>query len=333
MTIAPFVPAFGIGSGHAQTLYPALCRKQIAPSISKERFELDDGDFVDCFWHERASIDDNRDIVVLFHGLEGSFNSPYILGMMRRLGEEGYSSVLMHFRGCSNEDNRLHYSYHSGKTDDAKAWIEELVIRYPNSNIHTIGYSLGGNMMLKLIGEYGDTSPIKSAISISAPLKLDICADRIDRGFSKIYQKHLMKSLRKKLTQKYQIHDMESHIGIDIEEVQDLKTFWEFDDIYTAKVNGFSSAQEYYEASSAIGHLRDITTPTLIIQALDDPFMTPDILPTKEEISPFVVLEVYPHGGHVGFVSGTIRRPVYWLEDRISHFLSHTNVYNLTEVG
>lgn len=317
----PFTPAFGIGNGHAQTLYPALYRKQIAPQIEEERFELDDGDFVDCFWHKRGDIESSKGIVVLFHGLEGSFNSPYIQGMMRRLGDDGYSSVLMHFRGCSAEDNRLHYSYHSGKTDDAKAWIEELVARYPDSDIHTIGYSLGGNMMLKLLGEYGDTTPIKSAISISAPLRLDVCADRIDRGFSRIYQKHLMRSLTKRLTQKYQTHDMESHIGIDVDSVKSLHTFWEFDDVYTAKVNGFSSAQEYYKASSAIGYLRDITTPTLIIQALDDPFMTPEILPTKEEISPSVELEIYPHGGHVGFVSGTIRRPFYWLEGRISSFL------------
>ncbi|SFV64014.1 Hydrolase, alpha/beta fold family functionally coupled to Phosphoribulokinase [hydrothermal vent metagenome] len=318
---APFIPAFGLGSGHAQTLYPALCRREVAPQIDRERFELDDGDFVDCFWHKRDDIESSRGIVVLFHGLEGSFDSPYIQGMMRRLGEDGYSSVLMHFRGCSGEDNRLHYSYHSGKTDDAKAWIEELMGRYPNSPIHTIGYSLGGNMMLKLLGEYSDTSPIKSAISISAPLRLDICADRIDRGFSKIYQKHLMRSLTKSLVSKYERHDMESYIGIDADSVKTIETFWEFDDIYTARVNGFSSAQEYYSASSAIGYLKDIKIPTLIIQALDDPFMTPEILPKKEEISSSIELEVYPHGGHVGFVSGTIYRPIYWLEGRISRFL------------
>ena len=322
---SPFIPAFGLGNGHAQTLYSALCRKQVAPQITKERFELDDGDFVDSFWHKRDDIDSSRGIVVLFHGLEGSFDSPYIQGMMRRLGEDGYSSVLMHFRGCSSEANRLHYSYHSGKTDDAKAWIEELISRYPKSDIHTIGYSLGGNMMLKLLGEYGETSPIKSAISISAPLRLDICADRIDRGFSKIYQKHLMRSLKKNLISKYQMHDMKSHIGIDVDSVKSIKTFWEFDDIYTAKVNGFSSAQEYYAISSARGYLKDITTPTLIIQALDDPFMTPEILPTKEELSPSIELEVYPHGGHVGFVSGTIVNPTYWLEGRISSFLSCAN--------
>jgi len=245
---------------------------------------------------------------------------------MRRLGEDRYSSVLMHFRGCSGEDNRLHYSYHSGKTDDAKAWIDELIVRYPESDIYTIGYSLGGNMMLKLLSEYGDTSPIKSAISISAPLRLDICATRIDSGFSKIYQRHLMRDLKESLISKYQRHDMKSHIGIDVDSVEKLKTFWEFDDIYTAKVNGFSSAQEYYTISSARGYLNDITTPTLIIQALDDPFMTSEILPTKEEISPSIELEVYPHGGHVGFVSGTIYKPVYWLEGRISSFLSQGNL-------
>jgi len=316
-----FSPAVGLSSEHIQTLFAPFFRRQTPPTIESEIFELSDGDFVECFWQDRPPINSNKPIVILFHGLEGSFNSPYIQGMMKSLKSSGFASVLMHFRGCSGIENRLYYSYHSGKTDDAKAWIGEVSSRYPKSQLYAIGYSLGGNMLLKLLGEWGDRSLIDRAISISAPMQLDICADRIDRGFSKVYQLHLMRHLKKSLIDRYDKHDMKSYIDLDRDEVKRLKTFWEFDDAYTAKVNGFSTATNYYTKASAKQYLKDITTPTLIIHALDDPFMTPDILPKEDEISPSVELEIYPHGGHVGFISGTILKPTYWLEYRVPIYL------------
>jgi len=322
MTHTPqaFVPARGLRSGHAQTLYPALFRKQPTPKIKKERFELQDGDFVECFWH---NIDEDREaqpIVILFHGLEGSFYSPYIQGVMHSLAGDGFASVIMHFRGCSGVDNRLPSSYHSAKTDDAKHWIKEVAHRYPNSQLFAIGYSLGGNMLLNLLAECRHDTSLTAAISISAPLQLDICADTIDNGFSKIYQKYLMRHLKTSLLNKYKSHDMQRYIGISQKEVKKLRTFWEFDDIYTAKINGFGNANNYYKKASAKQYLKQIVTPTLIIHALDDPFMTPDILPKRSEISSAIELEVYPHGGHVGFISGTITKPEYWLDRRVSRF-------------
>ena len=320
-TYKAFRPAIGLRSGHLQTLFPSFFRRQTAPTIESEIFELDDGDFVECSWHYRPPAGSSRAIVILFHGLEGSFNSPYIQGMMNTLKSNGLSSVLMHFRGCSGRENRLHYSYHSGKTDDAKAWIEEVSKRYPKSQLYAIGYSLGGNMLLKLLGEWGDNSLIDRAISISAPMQLDICADRIGRGFSQIYQTHLMRHLKRSLINRYDRHDMKRYIGLDRDEIKRLKTFWEFDNAYTAKVNGFGTATNYYKKASSKQYLKNITTPTLIIHALDDPFMTPDILPKKDEISPYIELEIYPHGGHVGFISGTILKPTYWLEYRVPIYL------------
>ncbi|MEA3374244.1 MAG: hydrolase [Campylobacterota bacterium] len=318
-----FQPAFGLKNRHLQTLFPALFRKQPRPEIEIEQFELSDGDFVECFWHYRPNKEDNRPIVVLFHGLEGSYESPYIQGIMHALKQAGFSSVLMHFRGCSGKVNRLARSYHSGETADAKAWFESLAERYPRSPLFAVGYSLGGNMLLKLLGEWGGTSPVTAAVSVSAPMQLDVCADRMERGFSKFYQHHLMKGLKRQLLKKYRYHNMQSLIGIDEKGVRKLRSFWEFDDVYTGPVHGFGSAAEYYRKSSSKQFLKAIRTNTLIIQALDDPFMSSEILPEKKEVPSDVRIELYPHGGHVGFVSGSFLKPCYWLDDRIVNYFSH----------
>jgi len=321
-----FKPAFGLKNRHLQTLYPAFFRKQIQPKTKTEVFELDDGDFVECFWCEKPPTDD-RDIVILFHGLEGSYKSPYIQGMMNALQKAGFGSVLMHFRGCSGKQNRLARAYHSGDTADAKAWIKSLSKRYPKSSLHAVGYSLGGNMLLKLLGEWGDKSPLKSAVSVSAPMQLDISANTINKDFSKFYQKHLLKHLKASLFKKYKSHPMQTLIGFEEKNIKLIKTFWEFDDIYTAKIHGFSSAKEYYRLSSAKQYLKSIHTPTLIIHAKDDPFMTEEILPKPSEISPYVKLDIQEHGGHVGFIDGTVLHPIYWLEERVVSVLSTASLH------
>ncbi len=321
-----FKPAFGLKNRHFQTLYSTFFRKQPLPETQLERFELADGDFVECFWHRKPENSANTPIVILFHGLAGSYQSPYIKGMMHALAKEGFASVLMHFRGCSGKPNRLPRSYHSGDTADAKAWIEHLASHYPDSPLYGVGYSLGANMLLKLMGEWRNNALLKAAVAVSAPMQLDICANQMERGFSKIYQAHLMKDLTASLLQKYRFHPMESHLGLDQKAAKKLRTFWEFDDAYTAPIHGFASAQEYYQRASARQYLKAIQKETLIIHALDDPFMTPKVLPGQNEVSPKVHLEIYPHGGHVGFISGSFLRPRYWLEERIVRFLLQLTV-------
>ncbi len=315
-----FQPAAGLHNRHLQTLFPALLRKQPRPAVERECFELGDGDFVDCFWHNRPEPGADTPIAVLFHGLAGSFESPYIQGIMQALAAENISSVLMHFRGCSGRPNRLPRSYHSGDTADARAWLEHLKKRYPQSPLFAVGYSLGGNMLLKLLGEWGDASPLRAALSVSAPMQLEVCADRMNRGFSRLYQRHLMKELKASLLQKFRSHEMRSLIGINESGVKKMVSFWEFDDIYTGPIHGFGSASEYYEKCSAKQFLKKITTDTLILHALDDPFMTPEVLPHKEELPPCVRLELSAHGGHVGFVGGSLCKPHYWLEERITYY-------------
>jgi len=317
----PFVPAAGLGNPHLQTLFPPLFRHPKPPEVTVETFELSDGDFVDCYWHEnRRETAEDAPVVTLFHGLEGSFRSSYIRGMMHALAREGFVPVVMHFRGCSGRPNRLPRSYHSGDTADARAWLHALRQRYPKAPLLAAGYSLGGNMLLKLLGEEGAASPLQAAVAVSAPMQLALSADRIDRGFSKCYQAYLLRDLRRTLREKYRRFDMESLIGLPEAKVETLKTFRAFDDAYTAPIHGFASADDYYRRCSAQQYLQDIAVPTLILHALDDPFMPPEVLPDPKTLPHNVTLETSTHGGHVGFVGGTPLRPSYWLEERIIRF-------------
>ena len=316
-----FKPKLTLKNRHLQTLYAPLFRKQTTPKVEVEHFNLEDGDFLESYWYNEKP-NDNRPIVVLFHGLAGSFNSPYIQGIMKALEAKGFSSVLMHFRGCSGKENLLPRAYHSGDTADARAWLNYLRVKYKESNLYAIGYSIGGNMLLKLLGEDGEKSILQSAVSVSAPMDLDITAKTINKGFSKRYQAHLLKPLKETLLAKFDKFDMEILLNKTRQDIQNIKTIEEFDEYYTAPINGFKSAQDYYKKCSAKQFLKDIKVPTLIIHALDDPFMTPKILPCENEISEHIQLKITKHGGHVGFVHGGIFKPKYWLEERIVDYLS-----------
>jgi predicted alpha/beta-fold hydrolase len=316
-----FTPAIGLQNPHLQTLYPTFFNKEKVTQTEVEIFKLPDGDFVECVWEKKPSKDSTKPIVTLFHGLAGGFNSPYIQHAMLASCDAGFSVVVMQFRGCGTMANRYARSYHSGETEDAKAWIEELHKRHPKASLFGVGYSLGGNMLLKLMGELQEKTLLKKAISISAPMQLELSSAHINHGFSKLYQYHLMESLKKDLTAKYELFDIEKLTKFKKENIEKLTTFWEFDDAYTAPIHGFKDAKEYYEKSSAKPYLKFIKKPTLIIHALDDPFMPPTILPTKDEISSYIKLKVSKHGGHVGFVAATALKPEYWLKKAIINFL------------
>ena len=308
---------------HIQTLFASFFRKDRLQKVVTEEFTLPDGDFVEVVWNKEKPKD-QRPIVVLFHGLAGSVNSPYIVGLMNALNTKGYASVLMHFRGCGKKENLKPRAYHSGDTADAKAWIEHLHKNYPNNPLHAVGFSIGGNMLLKLLGEWQEQTPLRSAVSISAPMRLDICADTIEKGFAKVYQNYLLKPLKQSLLAKYKKFNMQELLGIDEQRVKEIKTVRKFDELYTAKIHGFASSEDYYERCSARQFLKDICTPTLIIHALDDPFMTPEILPNSNEVSEFVTLDISPCGGHVGFVGGFFEVE-YWLEGRVWNFFHITS--------
>jgi predicted alpha/beta-fold hydrolase len=312
-----FNPPFLLKNRHIQTLYSSLFKKIKKHNFYVERFDLSDGDFIECYWYKQRQNSSHKPLVLLFHGLAGSYKSPYIQSTIKMLDKNGFESVVVHFRGCSGVDNKKPISYHSGKTDDAKEYIKSLQIRFKDIKLYAIGYSLGANMLLKLLAEFKKDSPIQKAIAISSPLVLDICASRMDKGFSKFYQYILLKDLKKGLLDKYAKHDMQSLLNFKKEDIKKIRTFWDFDEVYTAPIHGFDSAKDYYKRCSSREFLKDIQTPTLIINSKDDPFMTPEVLPKKSELSKSIKLEVLEKGGHVGFIDGCFFKPKYWLEDRI----------------
>ena len=225
----------------------------------------------------------------------------------------------MHFRGCAQEENRLPRSYHSG---DALEFIQSVKKEFKSSKLYAVGYSLGANMLLKLLGELQKNTLIEKAVAVSPPMQLDICANKMNQGVSKYYQHRLLKSLNNSLDKKYDTHDMQKLIKLKRDDIKNLRSFWAFDEAYTAPIHGFDSAQDYYTKSSSKQYLKTIQTPTLIIHSLDDPFMTPQVLPHKDELSDFVQLHITKNGGHVGFIAGSIFKPEYWLEKQIVKFLS-----------
>ncbi|VAW67861.1 Putative esterase YheT functionally coupled to phosphoribulokinase homolog [hydrothermal vent metagenome] len=320
-----FTPASGLSNAHLQTLLPILLRKNLKFKGVKQRLELDDGDFLDLVWTEKPAnnaAQKNKPIVIVFHGLEGSIHSPYAKGMMLAIKARGWIGLLMHFRGCSEFDNRLARTYHSGETADAKQLLNWLKKHYANANLAAVGFSLGGNMLLKLQAELAEASPFNAVVSVCAPLQLDACATRLNSGFSKIYQMYLLFYLKQKLRTKSTQHDYKKLINFDVNNVHKIKNFWTFDDKVTAPLHGFLGADDYYKQCSSRQYLKNIKNPSLILLALDDPFMLPEIIPEEAELSATTQLELSLTGGHVGFINGTVLKPKYWLEERVPEFLS-----------
>lgn len=322
MSGSPFKPAWWLPNSHFQTIWPALCRRPISLQLSRERIDLPDGDFVDLDWIQPE--EKNTPVVLILHGLEGSIESHYAKSMLLTLSQKGWRGVFMHFRGCSGEHNRLPRGYHSGDTEDVTFIVETLLNREPNLQLAAIGYSLGGNVLLKWLGETGHENALKAAIAISVPFELHNAATRIQKGFSRFYQWYFIKCLRERLSKKFQTMtcSLDTHI-FDPSDINKVTTMYEFDDKITAPLHGFSGVNEYYSTASSRQYLANIHVPTLIVHAKDDPFMSEDVIPAEDELSPKVKLEVTEAGGHVGFVTGKYPwRPQYWLETRIPEFLA-----------
>lgn len=308
---ADFAPAWWLRNRHLQTIFPNFFRPRPRIVLRRERLELPDGDFTDVEWTLRRK----GPIVVVLHGLEGSVRSRYATAILRRIEAYGWRGALLHFRGCSGEPNRTTRSYHSGFTEDFDWFVRELKRREPETPIAALGYSLGGNALLKWLGETDDApSLIATAVAVSVPFDLAEAGRAIDSGFSKLYQWVLMRRMRRSARRKFAAMAM----PVPRPDFARLRTFRQFDDVLTAPLHGFKDADDYYRCCSSRHFLRHIRVPTLILHAADDPFMTPVVIPAPDELSPAVTLELADRGGHVGFVGGTNPlRPRYWLEERI----------------
>jgi predicted alpha/beta-fold hydrolase len=309
-----FKPAWWLPGAHLQTLFPQLFRNRQPPPLQRERLDLSDGDFVDIDW----TLDTTGPLVLLLHGLEGSIRSHYVAGLMNSLRDRGFRVALLYFRGCSGEPNRLPRSYHSGETGDVDTVIRHIAKRQPQRALHAIGISLGGNVLLKWLGEHPHQSLVRRAVAVSVPFELNTAARRLERGLSRLYQAHLLGKLRRSTRAKASRVDL----PIDLAGLAGFTSFRSFDHHVTAPLHGFDGVDDYYRQSSSRSFIKRIETPTLILHARDDPFMTPDAVPRPGELGAGVQLELSDRGGHVGFVGGTLPwKPHYWLDTRVCEFL------------
>lgn len=286
-----------------------------------ERWDTPDGDFVDI-WRLEGPIDAPR--LLLLHGLEGTIHSHYVAGFFGEARRRGWSADLLIFRGCGSEPNRTPRFYHSGETGDTAFVLERLIREAPRTPIVLAGVSLGGNVLLKLLGEWSAAAPreIVAAAAISVPFDLERGARFISHGFSKIYDRHFLRTLRAKAREKLaRFPDLFDRRRLDA-----ARSIYEFDDAVTAPVHGFASAHDYYWQSSSVRWLHRIRVGTFLLSAVDDPFLPSTVLDKVRNIArenPQLQLEFTPHGGHVGFVAGGWPgRPFYYAEWRACEFLS-----------
>jgi hypothetical protein len=306
-----FRPAWWLPGPHLQTIWPTLARRRPRLPLSRRRIELTDGDFIDL-----AVSDTAGPRVLVIHGLEGDLQSHYAGTLMELLSAAGYQPIFMHLRGCSGEPNRLDRSYHSGATEDLAEVLATLAQDPEGAPSAAIGFSLGGNLLLKYLGET-EQPLVATGIAVSVPFVLRDAMLRLDLGASRLYQGYLLNKLKAAFRRKFTARPCP--LPVEIESIRD---FNQFDDQVTAPLCGFAGVFDYYSRASCRQDLARITTRTLILQARDDPFMFPTTIPMEHELGAGVTLEVSPHGGHVGFVAGALPwRPVYWLEERILAFL------------
>ena len=314
MTTKPFKPAWWSRNPHLQTLWPFLFKQGGSPAYRRERFVLPDNDFIDIDWLDTAR---GKPTVILLHGLEGGSDSHYIRANSMLLAAAGLRVAVMHFRGCSGELNRLPRGYHSGDTADLSQFVSELLTREPGTPIAAVGFSLGGNVLLKWCGETGTGCPLAFAVAVSVPFDLMVAADSLDSGVSRLYQWWLVKSLKQTTLKKID----KGLLNYEREKIQRLNTFTEFDDMVTAPLHGFQGAMDYYRRCSSRPWLKHIKIPTLLLQAEDDPFLNKCGLPDASELSDTVMFELSGHGGHVGFVNAIpANGRSGWLEARICDY-------------
>ncbi len=315
-------PSWWVSGGHLQTIIPALFRKVGSSPYTRERIATPDGDFLDCDWLYATSSTPSQKLVIISHGLESNSRRSNVIGMARAFSLCGYDALAWNFRGCSGEPNRLPRAYHSGATEDLHTVLEHAAAQY--DEIYLIGFSLGGNLTLKYLGEQSETlSPkVKKAVVFSVPCDLAASSKQISRVSNRLYERRFLNSLRQKIEQKASLFPNDISLAPYLK--KQLKTLRDFDDYYTAPLHGFQNADDYYAKCSAKQFISRIAIPTLMVNAKNDVFLAPSCYPFDEARSSEVVfLETPKSGGHLGFITEETAHGLYWSEMRALGFIEN----------
>ncbi|MEW6531058.1 MAG: alpha/beta fold hydrolase [Thermodesulfobacteriota bacterium] len=315
VSLSSYVPPRFFANAHVQTIYPTLLRRVRGIQYARERIDTPDGDFVDL---DTSKVGAEKAAIIL-HGLEGDSSRAYILGMARALNRKGWDALAFNFRGCSGESNRTLRFYHSGETGDLQTVISHVIEKGGYTCLALVGFSLGGNVILKYLGERGQelSGRIWKAVVFSVPCDLASCSVKLGEPRNRIYMKRFLRMLRAKVRMKMELMpDLIDDDGYDL-----ITNFKEYDDRYTAPMFGFKDAYDYWEKASSKPFLRNIAVPTLMVNAADDPFLAKECYPVEEaQHNPALFLEIPKNGGHVGFVAFN-RDWEYWSESRALQFL------------
>jgi predicted alpha/beta-fold hydrolase len=313
---APYKRPALLFNRHLETIYPSLFRKIPAIPCTSTRIATPDDDFLDLDWYTTGG----NKLVIISHGLEGNSKRAYVLGMVRAFTALGYDALAWNYRGCSPELNRKPRFYHSGATDDLNTLVDHARSLNRYDEISLVGFSLGGNLTLKYLGEqYPSGRLIHKAVAISTPLDLVSSCDALAKPANWMYVKRFLTSLKRKVIEKSKV--MKLPISTDLDAINTLRAF---DDQVTAPLHGFRDADDYYKKNSALPYLGHIPNNTLILSALNDPFLSVECYPDKINNSN-VTLEFPDHGGHVGFTTFN-QNGLYWSELRATSFIAGIHV-------
>jgi predicted alpha/beta-fold hydrolase len=314
--VPPFVPARGLASPHAQTVFANFARPSRLPPVVRERWDTPDGDVLDVL---RLTAPPDAPHALLLHGLESRADSGYMATTLRTLGDAGFGVCALAFRSCGFAPNKQPRTYHAGETDDALFALARMRARVRGPLV-AVGFSLGGSVLLNLLARTGDAAPIVAGATVSAPLDLAPCVDRLDRGrgWVRLYRERFLLRLKRKAREKGRRFP-----GLlDLDAVAKARTIRRFDTLVTAPLHGFESADHYYAEASAGPHLGRIARPVLMLHADDDPLVPGATLPPSfGDHAPLVSVRTQ-HGGHVAFVAGTPLRPHFWFEPLVARFLT-----------
>ncbi len=306
-----FDPPWWLRNKHVQSIYANVFKQRSTVDLKWEELVLSDGDFIDLAWAGPAPL--GAPILILLHGLEGSAYSHYIQEMINLFIQHDWRIAVMHFRSCSGRLNRMSKFYNAESTDDFKEVVDHISQRFHNCPIFAMGFSLGGNILLRYLAQYQD-APLNAGIAVSMPFELAKSADYL----VPFYQHVLLRSLKRKIEAKLELG---MQLPIDYNSLKMISSLRRFDSMFTTPIYGYDSVDDYYHHASSRYVLKNVVHPALILHAMDDPFVPPGSIPHAHELSKSISLEISQHGGHMGFIKGGLPwKPSYWFAQRIKTF-------------